>query len=69
VEVIVERDPRPRIRVRGRVDERAFYGPKLELWTELSTEPGSSTFRIEDTLTNRKMAFTHYFGPNGKSPV
>ena len=53
VEVIVEREPRPRIRVRGRVDERAFYGPKLELWTELSTEPGSATFRIDDTLTNR----------------
>ena len=53
VEVIVEREPRPRIRVRGRVDERAFYGPKLELWTEVSTEPGSSTLRIEDGLTNR----------------
>jgi hypothetical protein len=53
VEVIVDREPHPRIRVRGRVDERAFYGPKLELWTEVSTEPGSSTFRIEDVLTNR----------------
>jgi Domain of unknown function (DUF4432) len=53
VEVIIEREPRPRIRVRGRVDERAFYGPKLELWTEVWTEPGSSTFRIEDALTNR----------------
>lgn len=53
VTVIVEDVPRPRIRVRGRVDERAFYGPKLELWTEVSTEPGGSTFRIEDTLTNR----------------
>ena len=53
VEVIVEREPRPRIRVRGRVDERAFYGPKLELWTEVSTEPGASGFRIEDALTNR----------------
>ena len=53
VEVIVEREPRPRIRVRGRVDERAFYGPKLELWTEVSTEPASATFRIEDALTNR----------------
>jgi hypothetical protein len=53
VEVIVEREPRPRIRVRGRVNERAFYGPKLELWTEVSTEPGSQTFRIEDALTNR----------------
>ena len=53
VEVIVEREPRPRLRVRGRVDERAFYGPKLELWTEVWTEPGSSVFRIEDALTNR----------------
>ena len=53
VEVIVEGDPRPRIRVRGRVDERAFYGPKLELWTEISTEPGGTTFRIEDVLANR----------------
>ena len=53
VEVIVDRAPRPRLRVRGRVDERAFYGPKLELWTEVSTEPGSTAFRIEDTLTNR----------------
>jgi hypothetical protein len=53
VEVVIEREPRPRIRIRGRVDERAFYGPKLELWTEVSTEPGSTTFRIEDALTNR----------------
>jgi len=53
VEVLIDREPRPRIRVRGRVDERAFYGPKLELWTELSTEPGATTFRIEDALTNR----------------
>ena len=53
VEVVVDGDPRPRIRVRGRVDERAFYGPKLELWTEVSTEPGSSAFRIEDALANR----------------
>ncbi len=53
VEVIIEREPRPRIRVRGRVDERAFYGPKLELWTEVWTEPGGTTFRIEDALTNR----------------
>lgn len=53
VEVIVEREPRPRIRVRGRVDERAFYGPKLELWTEVSTELRSSAFRVEDALTNR----------------
>jgi hypothetical protein len=53
VEVVVGREAPHRITVRGRVDERMFYGPKLELWTELSTEPGSNAFRISDTLTNR----------------
>src|SRR5665213_2590294 len=53
VEVVVERQAPYRIHVRGRVDERMFYGPKLELWTDLSTEPGSSAFTITDTLTNR----------------
>lgn len=52
VEVIIDRAPTPRIRIRGRVDERMFYGPKLELWTEISTEPGADTFRIEDSITN-----------------
>ena len=33
VEVVIDREPPHRIRVRGRVDERMFYGPKLELWT------------------------------------
>lgn len=53
VEVLVTGGDAPRIRVRGRVDERMFYGPKLELWTEVSTEPLSSSFRIADVLTNR----------------
>ncbi len=41
VEVVIDREPPHRIRIRGRVDERMFYGPKLELWTEISTEPGT----------------------------
>jgi hypothetical protein len=53
VEVVVDREAPYRIRVRGRVDERMFYGPKLELQTEISTEPGASTFRIADTITNQ----------------
>jgi uncharacterized protein DUF4432 len=53
VEVIIDEQPPHRIRVRGRVDERMFYGPKLELWTEISTEPGASTFRIDDTVKNQ----------------
>lgn len=41
-----------RIRVRGVVHERLFYGPKLKLTTEVSTVPGSSEFRISDSVTN-----------------
>ena len=53
VELIVDTAPPHRIRIRGRVDERMFYGPKLEIQTEISTEPGSLEFRISDTITNR----------------
>jgi hypothetical protein len=60
VEVVVDRDPPHRIRVRGRVDERMFYGPKLALWTEISTEPGANTFRISDSVTNHS-AFDQEF--------
>ncbi len=52
VEVVIDRTAPHRIRIRGRVDERMFYGPKLELWTEISTEVGSNTFRIDDALKN-----------------
>src|SRR5437016_3944920 len=34
VEMVVDREAPHRIRIRGRVDERMFYGPKLELQTE-----------------------------------
>src|SRR5262249_12441487 len=44
VEVVIDRDVPHRLRVRGRVDERMFYGPKLELWTEISTEIEANTF-------------------------
>lgn len=53
VEVVIDRKPPHRLCVRGRVEERMFYGPKLELWTEVSTEPGASTFRVTDTVANR----------------
>lgn len=53
VEVIIGRQPPYTIRVRGEVNERMFYGPKLELATELATTPGSNRFTITDTITNR----------------
>ena len=51
-EVIVDPDPPHRIRIRGTVYESFFYGPKLKLTTEISTIPGSSSFRISDELIN-----------------
>lgn len=53
VRVIIDKEAPHRIRVRGRVDERWFKGTQLELWTEVSTIPGSNSLQIEDVLTNR----------------
>ena len=72
VEVIIETEPPHRIRVRGVVYERMFFGPKLELVTELSTEPGSDTIRISDTITNRggvEQEFQIMYHTNYGSPV
>jgi hypothetical protein len=70
VELGAEREPPFRITLRGRVDERSFHGAKLELYTELSTVPGSREFRIVDIVTNRgaeeqefQMLYHTNFGP------
>ncbi len=52
VEVLIDRHPPHRIRVRGVVNERMFYGPALELRAELSTVPGESSFRVSDEVIN-----------------
>lgn len=52
VEVIVDDAPPHRIRVRGVVYEKFFYGPKLKLVAEVSVVPGEDTFRIADTIVN-----------------
>ncbi|MEC9331226.1 MAG: aldose 1-epimerase family protein [Verrucomicrobiota bacterium] len=52
VVVVIEKKPPHRIRIRGKVNEVSFYGPNLSIWTEISTIPGSSAFRISDVLTN-----------------
>jgi len=53
VEITVQREAPYRIAVRGRVEETALHGPKLEMWTQISTAPGAATFAICDTVTNR----------------
>jgi hypothetical protein len=68
--LIAERDPPYRLILRGVVHERMFNGPKLELTTELSTEPGTRAFRLSDVVTNRggqrqefQMLYHANFGP------
>jgi Domain of unknown function (DUF4432) len=53
VVVVIDDQPPHRIRVRGKVDEQVFKFVDYEVWTELSTEPGSRSFRVSDTLNNR----------------
>lgn len=53
VEVIVDAEPPHRIRVRGVVYEKLFFGPKLKLVSEVSTVPGEATYRIDDHITNQ----------------
>jgi hypothetical protein len=53
VEVLIDPAPPYNIRLRGRVDEVMFYGPKLELWSEIILTPGSAEFVVRDTITNR----------------
>jgi hypothetical protein len=53
-EVVVSVDEKApyRIRIRGLVEERRFKFGIFQLWTELSTVPGSKTIRFEDRLVN-----------------
>ena len=53
VVVIIDDKPPHRIRVRGKVVEKTFKFVDYEMWTEISTEPGSTSFQLSDTLTNQ----------------
>lgn len=52
VEILIDQDEPYTIRVRGTVYESFFYGPKLQLVTELAIIPGESQFTVTDTVTN-----------------
>jgi hypothetical protein len=60
VEVVVDASPPHRIRIRGLVEERMFKFAAFDLWTEISTVPGSNTFRIEDRLVNKSSYAREY---------
>ncbi|MDG1897271.1 MAG: aldose 1-epimerase family protein [Fuerstiella sp.] len=52
VEVIVDRKPPYAIHIRGQVDEKLLFGPKLELHTELIVIPGETSFQLVDEIKN-----------------
>lgn len=52
IEVLIQKEKPHRITVRGVVHERMFFGPKLQLVTEISTLPGSSEITVIDRVTN-----------------
>jgi len=52
VRLLVDLRPPFAIRLRGKVEERMLFGPKLELGTELVVEPGASEFGLIDRVTN-----------------
>ncbi len=53
VRVSIELDPPHRIRVQGLVEEKTFKFGLFELWTEVSTIPGSNRLQFNDRLINR----------------
>ena len=52
-EVAIDDQAPFRIRIRGLVEERRFKFGLFELWTEVSTVPGSQEFTVSDRLVNR----------------
>jgi hypothetical protein len=60
VSVVVDDKPPYRIRVRGKVEEKRFKFGIFELWTEVSTIPGSNSFQIADRLVNKSQYEKEY---------
>lgn len=54
VQVIVETVEPYRLTVRGIVDEAMLFFPQLRLTTDITTTPGSTSFSIDDKITNLK---------------
>ena len=70
VEFVIDKKPPHSLIIRGMVNEVRPRGPNFELWTEISTELGSKSFRIKDSLTNKSLEDQEYmviyhanFGP------
>ena len=60
VELIIDIQEPITFRLRGVVNEKMFFGPKLKLETEISTQLNSNTFSIRDTITNQGSAVQEF---------
>jgi len=72
VEVLVDKAEPWRIRIRGQVDEKFLFGPKMELHTELVILPGESSFQLVDEIRNvgaQEQEFQILYHANFGSPL
>jgi Domain of unknown function (DUF4432) len=70
VTLTIDEQPPYTIRLRGELREQAFKLYNFHIGTELSTQPGSLSFRLHDTLTNKgeyakeySVLYHNNFGP------
>ena len=52
VQIVVDQTAPYAIHLKGQVNERFLFGPKLELHTQLTVVPGESTFHLIDEIKN-----------------
>ncbi|MEZ6131419.1 MAG: aldose 1-epimerase family protein [Planctomycetaceae bacterium] len=72
VEVAVDKTAPFAIRVRGQVNEKMLFGPKLELHTELVVVPGEDSFLLNDDIRNvgaQQQEFQILYHTNFGSPL
>lgn len=72
VEVVVDKTAPYAIHVKGQVNEKMLFGPKLELHTELIVVPGASTFQLVDEIRNtgaQEQEFQILYHTNFGSPL
>lgn len=72
VEVVIDKSPPFAIHIKGQVNERFMFGPKLELHTELVVIPGQNTFQLIDEIKNtgaQQQEFEIIYHTNFGSPM
>lgn len=72
VDVIIDRTAPYAIRIKGQVNEKLLFGPKLELHTELVVIPGESSFQLIDEIKNagaQEQEFQILYHANFGSPL